>query len=87
MPPHKAEARINKTDIKTPNQSATPYFLELSIGYRTLLTMLPSEDDIANFAPDAGDGKAFMFLEVRHSEVVLSIGLTDVCLEGGGYHK
>jgi hypothetical protein len=52
--------------------------------------MLPSEDDIANFiafAPDAGEGKAFMFLEVRHSEVVLSIGLTDVCLEGGGYHK
>ena len=31
--------------------------------------MLPSDDDIANFiafAPDAGEGKAFMFLEVRH---------------------
>jgi hypothetical protein len=33
--------------------------------------MLPSEDDVANFiafAPDAGEGKAFMFLEVRHSD-------------------
>ena len=33
--------------------------------------MLPSKDDIANFiafAPDAGEGKAFMFLEVRHSD-------------------
>jgi hypothetical protein len=54
--------------------------------------MLPSEDDIANFitfAPDVGEGKAFMFLEVRHSDalVVLSIGLTGVCLEGGGYYK
>jgi hypothetical protein len=54
--------------------------------------MLPSEDDIANFiafAPDAGEGKAFVFLEVRHSD---SLGrpeyrLTDVRLEGGGYHK
>lgn len=30
--------------------------------------MVPSEDDIANFiafAPEAGEGKAFMFLEVR----------------------
>jgi hypothetical protein len=83
--------RIYITDIKTPNQSATPYLLELSIGYRTLPAMLPSEDDIANFiafAPEAGEGKAFMFLEVRHSPlVILSIGLTNVCLEGGGYHK
>ena len=33
--------------------------------------MLPSEDDIANFiafAPDAGEGNAFMFLEVRHPD-------------------
>jgi hypothetical protein len=33
--------------------------------------MLPSEDDVANFiafAPEAGEGKAFMFLEVRHSD-------------------
>ena len=92
MPPHKAQARIYITDIKTPNQYATPCLLELSIEYRTLPAMLPSEDDIANFiafAPDAGEGKAFVFLEVRHSD---SFGrpeyrLTDVRLEGGGYHK
>ena len=33
--------------------------------------MLPSKDDIANFvacAPDAGEGKAFMFLEVRYPD-------------------
>jgi hypothetical protein len=33
--------------------------------------MLPSKDDIANFiafAPDASEGKAFMFLEVRHPD-------------------
>jgi hypothetical protein len=33
--------------------------------------MLPSEDDIANFiafAPEAGEGKAFIFLEVRRSD-------------------
>ena len=39
--------------------------------YYTLPTMLPSEDDIANFiafAPDADEGKAFMFLEVSHPE-------------------
>jgi hypothetical protein len=35
--------------------------------------MLPSEDDIANFiafAPDADEGKAFMFLEVSHPDAV-----------------
>ena len=68
---HKEQERIYITDIKTPNQSAIPYLLEISIGYCSLPTMLPSEDDIANFnafAPDAGEGKAFMFLEVRHSD-------------------
>jgi hypothetical protein len=52
--------------------------------------MLPSNDDIANFlavAPDAGDGKAFMFLEVKTDyptfspSLVQSSSLADLCLE------
>jgi hypothetical protein len=33
--------------------------------------MIPSKDDVANFlafAPDAGEGKAFMFLEASYSD-------------------
>ena len=40
------------------------------IPHRALFSMKPSEEDVANFlafAPDAGEGKAFVFLEVnRH---------------------
>jgi hypothetical protein len=54
--------------------------------------MLPSNDDIANFlavAPDAGGGKAFMFLEVKTDysnptfspSLVQSSSLADLCLE------
>jgi hypothetical protein len=54
--------------------------------------MLPSPEDIANFitfAPNADEGKAFMFLEVRNPDafVILSIRLADVCREGCGYHR
>jgi len=50
---------------------STPHLLEFLIltVYRTLPTMVPLEDDIANFlavAADADEGTAFMFLEVRH---------------------
>lgn len=53
--------------------------------------MLPSKEDIAAFiafAPDADEGRAFLFLEVRHVNPwgVLIIDLTDLCLEGCGYH-
>jgi hypothetical protein len=58
--------------------------------------MLPSNDDIANFlavAPDAGDGKAFMFLEVSRLPrlwplLMQSSSLADCALRiGCGYHR
>jgi hypothetical protein len=47
--------------------------------------MLPSEDNIASFlafAPEADEGKAFMFLEVRSSSYLESFEYTDMSLEG-----
>jgi hypothetical protein len=41
--------------------------------------MHPSEEDIANFlaiAPDAGEGAAFMFLEVRYLDSMHSLAIT-----------
>ena len=43
--------------------------------------MLPSKEDVANFlafAPDAEEGIAFMFLEVRTVSKCLCIDLTDI---------
>jgi hypothetical protein len=49
--------------------------------------MLPSEDDIAKFiafAPDAGEGKAFMYLEVRPPDNLIHPGypLSDISAKG-----
>ena len=38
--------------------------------------MKPSKEDVANFvafAPDAGEGKAFVYLEVRHHRTLRSV--------------
>jgi hypothetical protein len=46
--------------------------------------MQPSQEDIANFiafAPDADEGKAFMFLEVSHLVIDLNIAFTDILQE------
>jgi hypothetical protein len=46
--------------------------------------MLPSDDDIASFlafAPDAGEGKAFMYLEVNRSGV-RSAGIANMPRKG-----
>jgi hypothetical protein len=53
--------------------------------------MTPSEDDVTNFlafAPEAGEGKAFLFLEVSHPKtprVALDMGFTDTSCEGSDY--
>jgi len=48
--------------------------------------MTPSADDVTNFlafAPEAGEGKAFLFLEVSHMiPKTLQIALTDTYLKG-----
>jgi len=39
--------------------------------------MVPTKEDIANFlavAPDAGEGRAFMFLEVRWLLSLMALG-------------
>jgi hypothetical protein len=56
-------------------QFTLKYFREFSLEYCILPIMIPSEDDITSFlafAPEAGEGKAFLFLEVLH----LSAGLS-----------
>lgn len=49
---------------------------ELSIEDCILPVMLPSKEDIASFvafAPDAGEGKAFIYLEVRHPDALANL--------------
>jgi hypothetical protein len=49
--------------------------------------MTPSEDDVTNFlafAPEAGEGKAFLFLEVSHP-LMFCIGFIDIYFQGSEY--
>jgi hypothetical protein len=53
--------------------------------------MTPSADDITNFlafAPEAGEGKAFLFLEVSHvNPWNLHIDLADMYRKGGKHGR
>jgi hypothetical protein len=62
--------RVSTASYKTQVQlsSKSHKLANTLIAYRTLIDMKPSEEDVTNFlafAPDAGEGKAFMFLEVK----------------------
>lgn len=65
---HKAQATLRAKYCQA-LRPVTLYTLEFLIGQHTLPAMTPSEDDVTNFlafAPEAGEGKAFLFLEVSH---------------------
>jgi hypothetical protein len=53
--------------------------------------MTPSEEDVTNFlafAPEAGEGKAFLFLEVSHPESMgPSMPTLLTCLEGSEHSR
>jgi hypothetical protein len=52
-------------------QLATLSPTELFIGEHSFSIMTPSGEDVTNFlafAPEAGEGKAFLFLEVSHPD-------------------
>lgn len=68
--PSSRSTSINIPDSQ--NQLATPHYLDSLIGTLSP-AMVPSEDDIAKFiafAPDADEGQAFVFLEVRDPDAL-----------------